>query len=780
MGKKLSKPIGWPNSVYVWKSKPRTSNFSKLPPGPPTVPILGNMHQIGAMPHRSLALLANQYGPLMHIKLGGLSTIVVSSPEMAKEVMKTHDTIFANRPYLLAADIITYGSKGMSFSPYGSYWRQMRKVCTFELLTPRRVGSFRPIREEEVSDLVKDIALSEGSLFNLSKRINSLAYGTTSRIAFGGKSKDQEAFIGVMKEVLKVVSGFSLADLYPSLGVLQVLTGLRSKAEKLHQEIDRILEKIVRDHRERSSEMEEASCDQNGIREDVVDVLLKLQKQDNLEHPLSDTIIKATILDIFSAGSGTSAKTIEWAMSELVKNPRVMEEAQAEVRRVYTTKGYVDEERIHELKYLKSVIKETLRLHPPVPLLLPRECSERCEIEGYEIEAKSKVIVNAWAIGRNPKYWDEAETFYPERFIGSSIDFKGSDFEFIPFGAGRRMCPGLAFGIAGVELPLANLLFHFDWKMPFGGKGEGLDMSESFGLTPLRNSSLHRMEPIPSSSSLAPWDGFEDLRSLMQLSISELITVLRNAFRPADFDHVEEALVAKETKLNAEIGALEERLDIERLDRMGVEEKFRMKNGMDDGVIAELKIRNRELEEEKRRAERAAESWKGKFEELNERVLRLESAEKLFMKGKTSVGAGRNTELEGRGGHEACVKVKEEKETNGVDVRGRESRNARESVNTHLSVGEGTRESPVTLNKDVLGASAAVNDREPPSLAGEMLKRKWVAGNSSIEVGNKVIMNMLDGCDSDDDTSISSLESEFEVHLPPNFLRNTNYKRRKT
>lgn len=277
----------------VWRSKPNPSN-SKLPPGPPKLPLIGNMHQLGAMPHHGLAKLAQKYGPLMHIKLGGLSTIVVSSPEMAKEIMKTLDINFANRPHILAADVITYGTKGITFSSYGSYWRQMRKICTFELLTPRRVESFQSIREQEASNLIKEIGLSEGSCINLSKVINSFSYGLTSRVALGGKSEDQEAFIAVMKDVLKLVSGFSLADLFPSIGVLQVLTGIRSKAEKLHREIDRILEKILRDHMDTSSETTKGINGKAG--EDLVDVLLRLQKQNNLEHPLSDSIIKANML----------------------------------------------------------------------------------------------------------------------------------------------------------------------------------------------------------------------------------------------------------------------------------------------------------------------------------------------------------------------------------------------------------------------------------------------------------------------------------------------------
>jgi cytochrome P450 len=187
--------------------------------------------------------------------------------------------------------------------------------------------------------------------------------------------------------------------------------------------------------------------------------------------------------DMFTAGTETSSDVLLWAMSEMVKNPRVMYEAQAEVRRVYDIKGYVDNTELHQLKYLKSIIKETMRLHPPAPLLIPRESRERCQINGYEIPPKTRVVINAWAISRDQRNWVEAESFKPERFLNSTIDFKGTDFEFIPFGAGRRMCPGMAFALPNVELPLAMLLYHFDWKLPNGMKNEEIDMTETFGLT---------------------------------------------------------------------------------------------------------------------------------------------------------------------------------------------------------------------------------------------------------------------------------------------------------
>ncbi|CAL1385386.1 unnamed protein product [Linum trigynum] len=184
-------------------------------------------------------------------------------------------------------------------------------------------------------------------------------------------------------------------------------------------------------------------------------------------------------------------------MSELVRDERVMKKAQAEVRAVFGKGGKVEETGIHELNYLKMVIKESLRLHPPLPLLVPRKSLEQCEMEGYIIPEKTKVIVNAWAIGRDPKYWSDPERFYPERFTDNrTVDYKGNDFEFIPFGAGRRICPGISFGVSTVETALANLLFHFDWKLPGGVKPESLDMDELFGVTVRRKNELHLIPTI--------------------------------------------------------------------------------------------------------------------------------------------------------------------------------------------------------------------------------------------------------------------------------------------
>ncbi|KAJ0733874.1 putative premnaspirodiene oxygenase [Helianthus annuus] len=470
----------------------RTNNsIPNLPPGPRKLPLIGNILDVpGPLPHHTLGNLAKKYGPLMHLQLGENSTIIASSAETAKEVMKTHDINFANRPFLLASYIISYKSTNIMFSPYGDYWRQLRKICNTELLSSKHVQALRPIREQEVSNLIDTIFKQSGSVINLSELIYALTYGITTRSVFGKKSKHQEALISIIDEAIGLSGGFTLTDLYPSSKVISFFSGYRPKLEKIHQRIDKILNDIILEH---NKTREDGKGDTDHL---LGDVLLKVQEYGNLEVPLTIDNVKAIILDVISAGSDTSSTTIEWAMSELLRNPSIMEKAQSEVRRVFSKKPTVDETDIHSLDFLKMVIKETLRLHPPAPLMLPMENREKCEINGYEIPVKTKVVVNVWAIGRDPKYWKEPETFNPERFINSSVDYKGLDFEYIPFGAGRRICPGITFGLANIELPLASLLYHFDWKLANEGmKSQDLDMTEAFGATVKRKSVL-KLVPV--------------------------------------------------------------------------------------------------------------------------------------------------------------------------------------------------------------------------------------------------------------------------------------------
>jgi cytochrome P450 len=443
---------------------------------------------VGPLPHRALKDLASKYGPLMHLQLGQTSAVVVSSPETAKQVMKTHDLLLATRPSILAVEILSYERKNIAFAPYGDYWRQMRKIATLELLSSKKVRSFCSIREEELKNLVESInsSSSESLPIDLTEAIFSLISSVVTRSAFGDKcTVDRDSFIKLMNEAISLSGGFDVSDLFPSFKLLPLLTGIRSKLVKIHRKLDEMFDKIIDEH-----VLAKGDIDAQGT-EDLVDVLLRIKDSDALEFPITHINIKGVIIDMFMAGTETSSVTIDWAMSEMIRNPRVMEKAQAELRQALKGKQVITESDIKEFSYLKSVIKETLRMHPPLALLLPRECMEECQIDGYTIPVKTKVIVNAWAIGRHPEYWKDPDCFYPERFEnGAGLDFMGSNYEFLPFGAGRRMCPGITFALAGVELFLASLLYHFDWSLPNNMKSENLDMTENFGATVARRNHL--------------------------------------------------------------------------------------------------------------------------------------------------------------------------------------------------------------------------------------------------------------------------------------------------
>lgn len=460
--------------IRVVKVTPK-SEKPKLPPGPWKLPFIGNIHQlVGSQTHHILRDLANEYGPIMSLQFGEVSAIVVSSPEVAKEMLMTHDLHFAQRPYILTAEIIAYNFSDIAFSPYGQYWKALRKICTMELFSVKSVQKFRHIRESEAANLIKTISQNVGRTINLGKEFFTLTIGISARAGFGKRVREEKEFAVLSQELVDLTSGFSVADMYPSRKFLHLISGVRPRLEKVYKGMDKVFGDIISEHRNRT-----VPADQ----EDLADVLLRIQKDGLFEYPLTDDNIKAVILDIITAGSETSATTMTWAMSELIKNPKMMERAQAEVREVFQGKENVDETGLDELNYLKLVIKETLRLHPPAPLLLPRECREQCQINGFDIPVKSKIIFNGWAIGRDPRFWADSESFIPERFQDSPVDYKGADFQYIPFGAGRRICPGISFAHPNIMLGLAQVLYHFDWKLPGGLKNEELDMTEEFGAT---------------------------------------------------------------------------------------------------------------------------------------------------------------------------------------------------------------------------------------------------------------------------------------------------------
>ncbi|KAK4274827.1 hypothetical protein QN277_017998 [Acacia crassicarpa] len=456
-----------------------------LPPGPSGLPLIGNLHQLpNSAPHRYLWRLSKQYGPLIFLRFGLKPTIVVSSAKIASQVMKTHDLVYASRPSLLGQQKLSYNGLDVAFAPYSDYWREVKKLCVLHLFSSRRIHSFRPIREDEVLRTIHRLSQSAASHreINLSKTMMSFTGTLICRIAFGkryeledNKVSEKGGFHGLLHESEALLTEFYFSDYIPCLGWIDRIRGLHSRLDKTFKQLDMFYQQVIDDHMKPKNPQTDEK--------DVIDIFLQIMNDHSSSVDLTMDHIKALLMNILIAGTDTSAATLVWAMTSLMKNPRVMKKVQGEIRKLYGDKEFTSEEDIERLPYLRAVVKEALRLFPASPLLVPRESMEKCNIEGYEIQAKTLVFVNAWAIARDPETWEDPEQFYPERFLDCSIDFKGQDFELIPFGAGRRICPGIQMGVITVELMLANLVHCFDWELPDGIEEQDIDTEVIPGIT---------------------------------------------------------------------------------------------------------------------------------------------------------------------------------------------------------------------------------------------------------------------------------------------------------
>lgn len=422
----------------------------------------------------------------MLLQLGQVPTLVVSSADVAREIFKTQDHIFSNRPSLIVPNKLLYGCKDVAFAQYGNYWKNVRKLSVLHLLSPRRVQSYRHIRDEEVAFMNDKISrLCSHGPVNLSDVLMSFAKDVISRVCFGKCSREEgwnEVIDVLIEESNDLLASFHFGDYIPWLAWLSRVTGLDRRVERAFGEMDKILEQII---------------DRSGVgiksrgHDTIIDILLSLQKDAKLDISLNKDSIKALIEDMFGAGTDSTIIVLEWAMAELVRNPEVMKKLQNEVRSKTSTKTELKEEDLIEMNYLRAVIKEIMRLHPPGPLLIPRELMESTQVQGYDVPKQARVIINAWAISRDAEYWDDPNEFRPERFLSSPIDFRGQDFQLIPFGSGRRICPGIQFAMSIVELALANLVRSFNWQLPDGTTREEIDMEEAPGITCRKRTSLY-------------------------------------------------------------------------------------------------------------------------------------------------------------------------------------------------------------------------------------------------------------------------------------------------
>ncbi|KAL7613299.1 hypothetical protein Lser_V15G08473 [Lactuca serriola] len=455
-------------SIFMYALRMRRSSI-RLPPGPKRLPIIGNLHQVLGKEgvHQTLWNLSQTYGPAMLLHFGAQPFLVISSTEMATEVLKTHDEKLCTRPYSKATKLLSFNYMDVAFSPHSDHWRDMRKVVVSEFLGAKRIRLYKNMMEIEMEAVIRSISShSLNTTVNLEDILLSLVYDVVGKVAFGnsyrGKTFNGRTLKDIVEEV-QVMGGASFSFIFPTFGwILDELTGWNRRLQKCYTDFDGFLQMILDDHHDTKTS--------GHVNDFVDDCMSRLTTEE----------MKALMMNVLEGAVDTTTITMVWAMSELVKNPRVMEKLQNEIRRCVGRKSKVDESDITKMPYLKMVVKETLRLHPPAAFLMGRECVSQCRIGGYDVLPGMKVMVTAWGLGRDPRIWKEnAEEFYPERFENIKADIGGKIFEMIPFGGGRRACPGNNMATSTVEFTISNLLYFFNWETPAGLKKEDLDMKEN-------------------------------------------------------------------------------------------------------------------------------------------------------------------------------------------------------------------------------------------------------------------------------------------------------------
>ncbi|KAL7096922.1 hypothetical protein ACP275_10G110800 [Erythranthe tilingii] len=461
---------------FIQKLLNLTKKKKKQPPSPKGLPILGHFHLLGKNPHQNLHRLAQKYGPIMFLRLGMVPAFVVSSPAGAELFFKTHDLSFANRHPSQAAEHISYGSRNIASAPYGPYWRNMRKLSTINLLSNVKINQFQNMRKGELGLLVNRLrrASDNQEIVDVGKMVTTLTGDMICMMVFGRKYGDSDlgdkGFKAVIEEALDIAAAPNLGDYFPFMGTID-LQGLTRRMKQLSKFFDGFLGKIIDNHVQNKQEKKET--------QDFVDTMIAIMDSGEAGFEFDHRHVKAVLLDMLIGGTDTSAVTVNWALTELIRHPQIMNKLQQELDKVVGMGQYIEESHLDKLDYLNFVIKETFRLHPIVPLI-GHKTMEDLTVENFHVPKGSSVFVNVWSIHKDPNVWEDPEKFWPERFSETNVDLQGRDFRLLPFGSGRRVCPGYQLGLTVVRLVLARLVHCFDWELPNGMLPNELDMAEHF------------------------------------------------------------------------------------------------------------------------------------------------------------------------------------------------------------------------------------------------------------------------------------------------------------
>ncbi|KAH7331375.1 hypothetical protein KP509_20G029900 [Ceratopteris richardii] len=484
---------------------------STFPRGPRAWPIVGHLPLLASgCPHRTFADLSriHGYGPIIGLRLGGCKSVIICDASIARDVLMTHDQVFANRPRYSFIQILLYGhGTSVSFTCYGALFNRLRKIYTSELFSPSRLHELRHVREEEAHAMLRRLIHVSGVAtqpVDLKAIFGEMSMKIMIRLLqskkTGAATDGKEALLARLVEALVEDAKPIISDFLPWLKFVDILT--KRRMMHVHDCFDELIDAIIQERKEATVDLPS-----DALPQDLLQVLLSKEAPSNWrnetgsEEFLTIQQIKGIILDILTAGTHTTSLTLEWTMAELLRNPRCFNKVRDEVEAVMVnsklTGPLIMDEGTCKLPYLELVVKEVMRLHPVVPLLLPRISGEECKLGKYILPKDTQVFVNVWQLGRDPNLWgEEAEKFIPERFAKKEMDLKGQNFGLLPFGSGRRMCPGMRLGLSLVQMTIANLVRVFDWELPHG---QLIDMEEKRGISNGKGTPLLAIPKLRSS-----------------------------------------------------------------------------------------------------------------------------------------------------------------------------------------------------------------------------------------------------------------------------------------
>ncbi|GMH16686.1 hypothetical protein Nepgr_018527 [Nepenthes gracilis] len=486
--------------IISWRSK--SAKGKNMPPEAKGAwPLIGHLHMLGgakSLLHITLGEMADEYGPLFTVWLGTKQTVVVNSREMAKECFTKNDLALSSRPKLLASEHLCYNYAMFGIAPHGPYWREMRKISTLELLSNHRLDLLKHITASEVEVSTKELhelwaqqkdergqLLVEMKQWFYDLTLNIIGRMVAGKRCYGSGAGSEEArrCQRMLIEVFHMIGTLVVADYVPFLRPFD-LFGHEKHMKAVSKELDPILQGWIDEHRQRRT------SDSNfGQQEDFIDTLLSVLDGTNLGGYEPDDVNKSTVLDMLG-GSDTISVVLTWALSLLLNNPPILQKVQDELKLHVGKDRQVNETDTPKLVYLQAIVKETLRLYPPAPLAAQHLVTEDCTIGGYHVPRGTRLIANLYKIQRDPLVWTKPLEFWPERFLTkhANVDVRGSlHFELIPFGAGRRKCPGISLGLQVVHLTLASFLHAFECSTE---SGSPVDMTQSSGLTNLKATPL--------------------------------------------------------------------------------------------------------------------------------------------------------------------------------------------------------------------------------------------------------------------------------------------------